>query len=262
MAIYRVLELRSGQRRIREWRRGVLHTAGLLGAVLGVCALGMVLLDRSGQPLPGKVHRGLWNALNLVTTLGDFSTLDAREKNFMMLTMIFFMVVGGFALTRLSGILSSDAVWSLRENKSMEEKLSRLTGHVIVLGFGTLGQIVASQLRSAGDQVVVIERSDVLAGQASDLGYLVIQGDAGVDEAVLDHCAIAKARALVVTTEDPDRKVALTLMAHGRNPALKIAVTGANEPRGALLRRAGASDVVIPDDLIAGALVGRVGKGA
>jgi voltage-gated potassium channel len=261
MAIYRVLELRSGQRRIREWRRGVLHTAGLLAAVLGVCALGMVLLDRSGQPLPGKVHRGLWNALNLITTLGDFSTLDAREKNFMMLTMIFFMVVGGFALTRLSGILSSDAVWSLRENKGMEEKLSRLTGHVIVLGFGTLGQIVASQLRSAGEQVVVIERSDVLAGQASDLGYLVIQGDAGVDEAVLDHCSIAKARALVVTTEDPDRKVALTLMAHGRNPALRIAVTGANEPRGALLRSAGASDVVIPDDLIAGALVGRVGKG-
>jgi voltage-gated potassium channel len=262
MPIYRVLELRSGQRRIREWRRGVLHTAGLLAAVLGVCALGMVLLDRSGQPLPGKVHRGLWNALNLVTTLGDFSTLDVREKNFMMLTMIFFMVVGGFALTRLSGILSSDAVWSLRENKGMEEKLSRLTGHVIVLGFGTLGQIVASQLRSAGDQVVVVERSDVLAGQASDLGYLVIQGDAGVDEAVLDHCSIAKARALVVTTEDPDRKVALTLMAHGRNPALRIAVTGANEPRGALLRRAGASDVVIPDDLIADALVGRVGKGA
>ena len=241
--------------------RGVLHTVGLLVAVLGVCALGMILLDTSRQPMFGKVSRGLWNALNLVTTLGDFSSLDQREKNFMMLTMIFFMVIGGYALTRLSGILSSEAVLALRENGSMEDKLNRTTGHVIVIGFGALGQVVARSLRTAGQQVVIIERADELAGQASDLGYLVVQGDAGVDEAVLDHSGISRARALVVTTEDPDRKLVLTLMAHARNPNLRIAVTGTSAPRDALLRRAGASEVVIPDDLVAGALVDRLGKG-
>ena len=51
-----------------------------------------------------------------------------------------------------------------------------------------------------------------------------------------------------MTTEDPDRKLSITLMAHSRNPKLKIAVTGANSPRGALLHRAGASQVVITDD--------------
>ena len=108
--------------------------------------------------------------------------------------------------------------------------------------------------------MVVIDRADDLAGEASDLGYLVVQGDAGVDDAVLDRSGIERARALVVTTDDPDRKLCITLMAHARNPALRIAVTGANEPRGALLRRAGASDVVVADDLIAGALVGCLGK--
>jgi voltage-gated potassium channel len=88
----------------------------------------------------------------------------------------------------------------------------------------------------------------------------VVQGDAGVDHAVLDHAKVQQARALVVTTEDPDRKLSITLMAHSRNPKLKIAVTGANSPRGALLRSAGASEVVIMDDLIAGALVDRLGK--
>jgi len=38
-------------------------------------------------------------------------------------------------------------------------------------------------------------------------------------------------------------------------------VTGANNSRGALLQRAGASQVVITDDLIADALVDRLGKG-
>jgi voltage-gated potassium channel len=212
--------------------------------------------------LYSKLYRGLWNALNLITTLGDFSSLDEREKSFMMLTMIFFMVVGGYALTRLSGILSSDAVLVLRENENVKGKLSHISGHVIVVGFGALGQRVAKHLCAAGEQLVILERSAELAGQASDLGYLVVQGDAGVDEAILDHSGVDRARGLVVTTEDPDRKLVLTLMARARNPSLKIAVTGTNEGRCALLRRAGASEVVTPDDLIAGALVDRLGKGA
>ena len=65
----------------------------------------------------------------------------------------------------------------------------------------------------------------------------------------------------MVTTEDPDRKLSITLIAHSRNPKLKIAVTGANSPRGALLHRAGASQVVIADDLIADALVDRLSEG-
>ena len=77
----------------------------------------------------------------------------------------------------------------------------------------------------------------------------------------LDHAGVERAKALVVTTEDPDRKLSITLMAHSRNPKLKIAVTGANSLHEALLHHAGASQVVITDDLIANALVDRLSKG-
>ena len=108
--------------------------------------------------------------------------------------------------------------------------------------------------------MVVIERAEDFAAQASALGYPVVLGDAGADDKVFDRAGVDRARALVVTTEDPDRKVAITLMAHARNSALKIAVTGANRERGALLRHAGASEVVIADDIIADALIGRLAK--
>lgn len=65
----------------------------------------------------------------------------------------------------------------------------------------------------------------------------------------------------MVTTEDPDRKLSITLMAHARNPKLKIAATGANSQRGELLYRAGASAVVVADKLIADALVDRLANG-
>ena len=258
MPIYRVMEPRVGRLHTHEWRRRVLHIVGLLLVTLAVCAIGLIALDSSDQPLRAKLSRGVWNALNLVTTLGDLTDLDEREKVFMMGTMIAFLIIGGYAVSSLTGILSSDAVMALRENKRMEHKLDNLANHVIVIGFGALGRLVADRLHDAGVQVVVIDRGDDLAAQASCLGYLVVQGDAGVDDAALDHAGVERASALVVTTEDPDRKLSITLMAHSRNPKLKIAVTGANKPRGALLHRAGASQVVIMDDLIADALVDRL----
>ena len=261
MPIYRVMEPRVGELHLQEWRRRVLHIVGLLLVTLAVCAIGLIALDSSGQPLLAKMFRGLWNALNLVTTLGDLTGLDEREKVFMMATMIAFLVIGGYAVSGLTGVLSSEAVMRFRENKKMEHKLDNLANHVIVIGFGALGRLVAGRLHDAGEQVVVIDRGDDLAAQASNLGYLVVQGDAGVDDAALDHAGVERAKALVITTEEPDRKLSITLMAHSRNPKLKIAVTGANSPRGALLHRAGASQVVITDDLIAAALVDRLGKG-
>jgi hypothetical protein len=246
---------------MQAWRRRVLHIVGLLLLTLAVCAIGLIALDSSGQPLPAKLFRGLWNALNLVTTLGDLTGLDEREKLFMMATMIAFLVIGGYAVSGLTGVLSSDAVMAFRENKKMEHKLDNLATHVIVIGFGAVGRLVAGRLQDAGEQVVVIDRGNDLAAEASSLGYLVVQGDAGVDDAALDHAGVGRAKALVVTTEDPDRKLSITLMAHSHNPKLKIAVTGANSPRGTLLHRAGASQVVIIDELIADALVDRLSKG-
>lgn len=261
MPIYRVIEPLVGQLQQREWRRRVLHVVGLLLVTLGVCAIGLAVLDSSGQSLPAKMFRALWNALNLVTTLGDLTGLDEREKAFMMVTMIGFLMIGGYAVSSLTGILSSNSVIALRENKKMERKLNDLANHVIVIGFGAIGRLVASRLHDAGEQVVVIDRSEDLATQASTLGYIVVQGDAGVDDAALDHARVEQAKALVVTTEDPDRKLAITLMAHSRNSKLKISVSGENMQRGALLHRAGASQVVITNDLVANALVDPLAKG-
>ena len=258
MPIYRVVEPRAGVRHLREWRRRVLRAVALLLGTLAVCAIGMMVLDNSGELMPARVFRGLWNALNLVTTLGDFTSLDQREKLFMMATMFVFLMIGGYALSNLTGFLSSESVITRRENKSMEHKLERLADHVIVIGFGALGRLVAGRLRAAGEQLVIIDRVEDLAAEASSVGYLVVQGDAGVDNAALDRAGIGQAKALVVTTEESDRKLSITLMAHSRNPKLRIAVTGANNPRAELLHHAGASEVVIMDKLIADALVDRL----
>lgn len=59
----------------------------------------------------------------------------------------------------------------------------------------------------------------------------------------------------MVAIDEPDRKLSMTLIAHSHNPRMKIIATGLNAHRAALLQRAGASAVVIAEDLIAAAMV-------
>jgi voltage-gated potassium channel Kch len=260
MPIYRFVESRLGRLRVREWRRRAMHTLGLLLLALLGCMSGLVVLDPTPQPFARKAFAALWNASNLISTLGDFTAFSGNQRTFMIVAMFTFLSIGAFAVSRLTGILASDAVLAHRENRLMDRILDRLAGHVVMVGFGAVGRLVASRLQSSGERVLLIERDANLAAQASELGFLVLQGDAGVDPDVLNRARIETARALVVTTEDPDRKLAITLLAHTLNPQLTIAATGQNDPRGALLQRAGASEVVVVEDLVADALLDRLAK--
>jgi len=259
MPIYDVRSAALGRDLIRHWRLRVARTFGLLFVCLVLCAAGLFALDASNRPVRDRAFTAVWNASNLFSTLGDFNGLDDREKAFLIGTMLVFIAVGGYALTSLSGLLTSVPALAYRENRRVQRQLDQLSNHVVVIGFGPLGQLVARKLRDAGDTVIVVDRDAELAALASAQSFHVLQADAGEDDAAFAQVGgLDRARGLVVTTEDQDRKLAITLMAHALNPNIKIAVTGANTRRGALLRKAGASEVVIAEDLIAEALVGRL----
>jgi hypothetical protein len=255
MAIYRFVEHREGKRRIGEWRWRALRVIGLLGAIIAVCTAGLALLDDSRQPIWHKLLSGLWNAVNLVTTLGDFSDFDERQKMFMLTAMLGVMFTGAYAISTLTGILSSPEVVAYRENHQLERTLKNLSGHAVVLGFVGTSRLLANELRSAGHEVVIIERESPRATLASEEGYLVIQGDAEQSDGVLAGARIDSARTLFVATDDDNRNLALTLMARSLQPALRIVVTATGQRWGEMLSRAGASEVVIADRLLAQAML-------
>ena len=258
MPLYRVTEPRLGRLHLHAWRNRVRRTIGLLLLTLLCCMVGLALLDPSTESLSHKAFVALWNAGNLLSTVGDFTPLTAEQRGFVLVAMFTFVIIGGYAVSTLTGILSNDAVMAYRENRSMERVLDHLTNHILLVGFGALGRLVAARLEGAGERVLVIERDPGLAALASELGHHVVQGDAGVDPAVFNRAGLERATALVVTADDPDRNVAITLMAHTLQPNLRIVVTGRDDPRGALLQRAGASEVVVTEDLVARELVERL----
>jgi voltage-gated potassium channel len=255
MPLYRIVDHQRGHLLLNQWKRALIRAVVLLGATVLACTIGLMLMDPGGGTWSQKGFSALWNAANTVSTLGDFTDFTRAQQAYMMLTMFAFLLIGGYAMTTLTGILSSDEVRAFRENRTMTKMLETLHNHAIVVGFGPVGRLVAQRLKDLGSPVVVIDAREGPAQEASGLGYAAILGDAGAEEETLQQARIDSARALFVTTEDPDRKVTITLMAHAANPKLMICVTGQDQVRGALLRRAGASDVVVVDTLIAGALI-------
>ena len=258
MRIFRVDESRLAVIRIREWRRSVRHTIGLLLLLVGGAAAGLILLDQSNTSLPNKVFVAIWNGVNLVSTLGDFTEFNPSQKIFMQLAMLATLLLGGFAVSRLTGMLSGDDVMAFRENRIMERKLEQLANHVVVVGFDSLGELVARQLREAGQTVLVLVGDQEQADRAADRGHMVVLGQPGVFDEVLKHARLDLAKALVVTTPDSNSNLVITLLAHTLNDMLAIAVPGENLLRKGLFELAGASDVIISDEIIANALVGKL----
>ncbi|MFC0402300.1 potassium channel family protein [Paraburkholderia rhizosphaerae] len=258
MWIYRVNEPRLGAVRVREWRRRARHAVALLLLSLVVSTTGLVLLDESNAPFGKRLFTAMWDAVNLTTTLGDFSDFDERQKVFMLAAMFVTMLVAAYAISRLTGILSGDDVMVFRENRAMEHKFERLENHVVVVGYRSLGQRIAAKLRQAGETVMVLVSDDALADLAAEHGHLVILGSLETFDDALRRARLDSAKALVVTTPDSDANLAATLLASSLNRSLPIVVPGENDLRKTLLENAGAAEVVISDEIVADALIGKL----
>jgi voltage-gated potassium channel len=258
MWIFRVDEPRLGVVRIREWRRRAHHTIGLLVLLLGTAATGLIILDQSNASFSSKLFNGLWDGVNLVTTLGAFNEFNQPQKVFMLLAMLATLVIGGFAVSRLTGMLSGDDVMAYRENRLMERKLEQLAHHVVVGGFQSLGTLVANRLQAAGETVLVLVGDQDQADRAADCGHMVVLGSPDSFDDVLKRARLDSAKAMVVTTPDSNNNLAITLLAHTLNASLPISVPGENPLRKGLFESAGASHVIITDDIVANALIGKL----
>jgi hypothetical protein len=261
MAIYRFVEPGIGRRRVHEWRIRALRILAFLALVICSATVGLALLDGSADPFVQKLLQGLWNSVNLVTTLGDFSAFDLRQKLFMLGAMLVAMVTGAYAVSQLTGILSSPEVIAYRENRQMERVLNELSGHAVIVGYAGPGPALARELAAAGQSVVVVDRDEERSARASAAGLLVIRADAAGSDDVLGAARLAHAGVMFVTTDDDHRNLTVTLLAHTLNPGLRIVVAAPDERWAEILRRAGAAEVVIANRVLAEAMLARPAPG-
>ncbi len=149
-------------------------------------------------------------------------------------------VVGGLIQMMTEGEINR-ALDSRRRSREIEN----LQDHIIICGFGRIGEMLARHLAAAHRSLAIVEIDPEQIQRVAAQGYLFVEGSAA-DEAVLDAAGISRAQMLVTVLQDDALNVFITLTARELNPDLTILARGELPSTEKKLRLAGADRVVLP----------------
>lgn len=212
---------------------------GALAVIVVVGAIGYIVIE--GAP----VLDALYMVVITVTTVG-FGEVFELSGGGQLWTM--FILISGFGIAIYTAIASIEYLVDLgehRRRRRMLNQAAKLTNHIIVCGFGRVGQRTWSELRDRGVDVVVIEASSdrVEAARAADA--VVITGDATHNH-VLQLAGVEHAQAVIACVADDSDNLVIALSVKALRPNVRVVCRATELESERKLRLAGADAVVAP----------------
>jgi CPA2 family monovalent cation:H+ antiporter-2 len=126
-----------------------------------------------------------------------------------------------------------------------EQALQRLREeHVVLIGYGRVGRLIAERLTAAGRPLVVVEDEPDIAREAAAAGLPVIRGNA-TDDAVLRAAGINQASRLLIAIPEGFEGGAIAERARRLNPAVTIIARAHSDVEVKHLERLGVDQVVM-----------------
>ena len=213
---------------LEYWPRILLFTLSLL---LIKVVLISALVKLSGDDRKTALRTGL----NLAQS-GEFGLallalgvmhelLPSDQSSFILLVAILSMVCGSLLIRYGDTVSNQLAVWLHASNAPVEEDKKGATvpeeGHVIVGGFGRVGQTIARLLDANGIDYIAIDTDVDLVNTELERDRNVIYGDCTRRE-ILDGCHIASARMAILTFSSID--VAKSSIEHIRASGIEVPI--------------------------------------
>lgn len=130
-----------------------------------------------------------------------------------------------------------------RERLAPDLQLAEEGPGTVVIGFGRVGRMVADMLREHNQPYIAVEADIDAVNAARHEGYTVLFGDVSRGELV-DRLNLGRAKALVLTMDDPVLTARLTKRVRGWVPSLTIVARARDASHAAELYRAGVTDAV------------------
>ena len=139
----------------------------------------------------------------------------------------------------------------------IEVEPERLSGHVVLIGYGRVGKRIGDALRASGRTFVVAEQNREAVEQLRREGILAVSGDAG-EAAVLIQAHVARASMLVIATPDSARARKMLDIARRLNPKIETIARTHSDEEAELLRRDQADAVFMGEHELATSMIARV----
>lgn len=132
------------------------------------------------------------------------------------------------------------------EKQILPEVSGELHGHVVICGYGRVGQHIVEALHELEHHYVVIEQDWARAQQAQKDGALAIYGDAATP-AVLGGARLTAARVVVVTIPDPATHRLIVQQVRSICPSVPIIARAQADEDLPYLYKDGANEVILPN---------------
>lgn len=135
----------------------------------------------------------------------------------------------------------------------METAQEKLSGQVVLVGFGRVGRRIADDLLARGTHFVVAEQNREVVEQLRARGIPAVVGNAA-EPAVLIQAHITHAALLVIATPDTFHVRRMVEIARMLNPSVQVVVRSHNEHEAALLRQETGGKVFVGEEELAGSM--------
>lgn len=212
----------------------------ILVGVVGLAIIGYHIL---GRPW---IEAAYMTVITLATIgYGERTTVPVTEQIFTMVVIVVGLGATGYTLGGLLQLMIDGEIDRLLGLQRMTTEIAGLRNHVVVCGYGRLGQMLAEELARQKKPYVIVEMDPERANLARDHGSLVLHGDA-TEEEVLKSAGVEAARTLVTCLPNDAANVFITLTGRGINESLHIISRAANRSTEKKLIQAGANRVVLP----------------
>ena len=220
-------------------RRGAL----VLGCVIVWSILSFHWLFK--KPLLESIY---WTVIT-IAGVGYSQSVDATVPAARQFLSIVVILVGMLAMAYTLGMLIQAIVEGQLDKamgeKRMKKEISKLKDHVIVCGFGRIGQNLAHRLARHRVPFLVIDPCTESIAEAKNHGYVCLEADA-TDEDVLRSAGLDRASTIVFGIQSDPDNVFLTLTVRNLNPDITIVARGEHPRTEKKLLQAGANQVVMP----------------
>jgi voltage-gated potassium channel len=192
----------------------------------------------------------LYMTVITITTVGfgEVHPMSASEKIYTSVLIVSSIFIVGYSIKVVSEyLLSQTNIGNLRPKK-VQEKIDKLSGHVIVCGYGRNGMQATQKLEAYKKSYVVVEHNEEIVERLYEHNQLAVLGNANDDE-VLIKAGVERASSLISALPSDADNLFVVLSARQINKDLKIISRASEDTSYKKLKLAGADNVILPDKI-------------
>ncbi len=176
---------------------------------------------------------------------GEIHPLGSRGRLFTICLILMGVVTIGYIVNRFTEALIQGYFQEGSRLRQQRRLVDSLAGHYILCGFGRMGRQIALEFKAEGISFVVVDSNPESIQEALILGYTAVQGDATLDDTLL-NVGIKRSLCIVTALPSDAENLYTVLSAKTLNPNVRAIARATTEEAVQKLQRGGADEVVSP----------------